>query len=580
MANFGSVTNLKNDSIDEKVTTNGNGENTGVRVNSTLQDIVDTLTGSPVVSTGVPDPLSVFASAAQGLLADSAVQPTDLEAVAFSGDYNDLSTLIAVDGVTIIGSGTLSNPLSATFGFGFQGAYDPTGTSLYPVDADTIGAVPITAGMYWVVSANGTINGNAVSSGDGVFALVNNAADNDDSNWTVFPSLYGGLPVVSVTGLDTDNTDPQNPIIQIATGAGISGDGTPGSPLTVTGSSVLTGNVAYVDIVNGDDLTGAVGNAGLPYATPLAAQSDATAGTTIVVMPGAYTSVDPLGKDGVNWYFMPGASFAFTGVGWTLPVTGPTQTFGVFGYGEFNAPAAQILSLSTPSNVTINCRTLAGLVSTVTNGDTVIDCDTITMQQGMGFSAGTHVITARTITPGSSVAGMTISGTARVTVNGTLTSTSSVETLNVNGAGAFFTLNGSVEAGSGSTMTYVFDMGGGNVVINGNVYHRGAGHAIRQASGSLSVNNGYIRTTTGSTNAIQRTTVFGNTWLANVSLQSTTDSIVATSAAFIRCAGVYSTTGLGPGVGVTISGSYHIYDNSITVGQVATANADGTWSWA
>jgi len=83
MANFGSVTNLKNDSIDEKVTTNGNGENTGVRVNSTLQDIVDTLTGSPVVSTGVPDPLSVFASAQQGLLADSAIQPTDLAAVAF-----------------------------------------------------------------------------------------------------------------------------------------------------------------------------------------------------------------------------------------------------------------------------------------------------------------------------------------------------------------------------------------------------------------------------------------------------------------------------------------------------------------
>jgi hypothetical protein len=578
MPNQGSIPALLAD-INTKVTTNGNGENTGARTNLCLQDIVDTLTQSPVVSDGTVNPLSVLASAAQGLLASTAVQPADLATVATTGNYGDLSTLIAVDGVTIIGSGTLSNPLSATFGFGFQGAYDPTGTSLYPVDADTIGAVPITAGMYWVVSTNGTINGNAVSSGDGVFALVNNAVDNDDANWTVFPSLYGGLPVVSVTGLDTDNTDPQNPIIQIATGAGISGDGTPGSPLTVTGSSVLTGNVAYVDIVNGDDLTGTVGNAGLPYATPLAAQSDATAGTTIVVMPGAYTSVDPLGKDGVNWYFMPGASFAFTGVGWTLPVTGPTQTFGVFGYGEFNAPAAQILSLSTPSSVTINCRTLAGLVSTVTNGDTVIDCDTITMQQGMGFSAGTHVITARTITPGSSVAGMTISGTARVTVNGTLTSTSSVETLNVNGAGAFFTLNGLLEAGSGSTMTYVFDMNGGNVVINGSLHHRGVGHAIRQSSGSLDIRDGFIRTTTSATNAIQRPTLFGSTKLTNVSLESVGSTISATTTTTIRCAGVFSNNG--PATpGVNLVGSYHQYGTGATVGQVATANADGTWSWA
>ncbi len=579
MPNQGSIPALLAD-INTKVTTNGNGENTGARTNSCLQDIVDTLTQTPVVSNGTANPLSVLASAAQGVLASTAVQPSDLATVATTGNYGDLSTLIAVDGVTIIGSGTLANPLSATFGFGFQGAYDPTATSLYPVDADTIGAVPITAGMYWVVSANGTVNGNAVSSGDGVFALVNNAADNDDANWTVFPSLYGGLPVVSVTGLDTDNTDPQNPIIQIATGAGISGDGTSGNPLTVTGSSILTGNVAYVDIVNGDDMTGAVGNAGLPYATPLAAQSDAPAGTTIVVLPGAYTSVDPLGKDGVNWYFMPGASLAFTGVGWTLPVTGPTQSFGVFGYGEFNAPSAQVLSLSTPSNVTISCRSIAGLVSTVTGGNTVINCETITMQQGMGFSAGTHLITATTITPGSTIAGLSVSGTARVTVNGILTSTSTVETLNVNGAGAFFTLNGSVEAGSGSTMTYVFDMGGGNVIINGNVYHRGLGHAIRQASGALSISNGYIRTTTGSTNAIQRTTSGGNTRLYNVSLESTTTSIVATTTAFIRCAGVYSNAGLGPGAGVTISGSYHIYDNSITAGQVATANADGTWSWS
>lgn len=47
-------------------------------------------------------------------------------------------------------------------------------------------------------------------------------------------SAYTGF-VQSVTGLDTDNTDPQNPIVQIAVdGVTITGDGTSGSPLVAT----------------------------------------------------------------------------------------------------------------------------------------------------------------------------------------------------------------------------------------------------------------------------------------------------------------------------------------------------------
>lgn len=74
MANLGSITALKTTSIDTSVTTNGAGQNTGARVNASLNDIVDTLTGSPVVSTGTPNAASIFASAAQGLLANSALQ--------------------------------------------------------------------------------------------------------------------------------------------------------------------------------------------------------------------------------------------------------------------------------------------------------------------------------------------------------------------------------------------------------------------------------------------------------------------------------------------------------------------------
>ena len=85
MANLGSVTDLKDDSIDTNVTTNGQRQNTGARVNTTLNDIVDTLTGGPVVSTGVANVNSVFASAAQGLLANSALQPDDVLPVALNG---------------------------------------------------------------------------------------------------------------------------------------------------------------------------------------------------------------------------------------------------------------------------------------------------------------------------------------------------------------------------------------------------------------------------------------------------------------------------------------------------------------
>lgn len=52
------------------------------------------------------------------------------------------------------------------------------------------------------------------------------------------------LGVQSVTGLDTDNTDPQNPVVQIAVdGSTITGDGTPGNPLVATGGGGGSGEV-------------------------------------------------------------------------------------------------------------------------------------------------------------------------------------------------------------------------------------------------------------------------------------------------------------------------------------------------
>jgi hypothetical protein len=47
----------------------------------------------------------------------------------------------------------------------------------------------------------------------------------------VSTSSGSGGGVESVTGLNTDNTDPLNPVIKISVGKGIKGEGTPSSPL-------------------------------------------------------------------------------------------------------------------------------------------------------------------------------------------------------------------------------------------------------------------------------------------------------------------------------------------------------------
>jgi len=66
---------------------------------------------------------------------------------------------------------------------------------------------------------------------------------------------YGGGVVDSVTGLNTDNADPANPIIQLSVGTGLSGTGIPADPLinaanvyeSVTGDSGTTTATGIAD---------------------------------------------------------------------------------------------------------------------------------------------------------------------------------------------------------------------------------------------------------------------------------------------------------------------------------------------
>ena len=135
----------------------------------------------------------------------------------------------------------------------------------------------------------------------------------------------GASGVQSVTGLDTDNTDPLNPVVQIAvdgitvTGDGksgtplsavfqspsvdgvtITGDGTLGNPLVAAGGgggAVNYSNVFFVDGINGNNGTGLQNDFTKPYLTlvttyvaAIATAPTATNRALVYVRRGEYTA--------------------------------------------------------------------------------------------------------------------------------------------------------------------------------------------------------------------------------------------------------------------------------------------------
>lgn len=70
--------------------------------------------------------------------------------------------------------------------------------------------------------------------------------------WACIEDLRNAPTVRTVTGLDTDNTDPSNPIVKIAVGTGISGLGTPASPIVNSGvTQIVAGTNVTISPVGG-----------------------------------------------------------------------------------------------------------------------------------------------------------------------------------------------------------------------------------------------------------------------------------------------------------------------------------------
>tara|TARA_R110000868_G_scaffold154729_1_gene380866 strand:- start:18199 stop:19827 length:1629 start_codon:yes stop_codon:yes gene_type:complete len=75
-----------------------------------------------------------------------------------------------------------------------NGNYDPTITSEYPTSGDTLSGGAVQKGDIWYISADGTMNGNAVLVGYSVRALVDNAGATTDASWSISNVGIGFVP--------------------------------------------------------------------------------------------------------------------------------------------------------------------------------------------------------------------------------------------------------------------------------------------------------------------------------------------------------------------------------------------------
>lgn len=109
------------------------------------------------------------------------------------------------------------------------------------------------------------------------------------------------------------------------------------------------------------------------YATLAAAKAAAASGDTIVVGPGAYSISASLAKDGVNWFFYPGASTTFADDVSTEGIWddgGTAMSFTVGGYGVFSRTTTDdFLEFKT-----VNCSHASSQIN--------VACDTINTQAG------------------------------------------------------------------------------------------------------------------------------------------------------------------------------------------------------
>lgn len=148
----------------------------------------------------------------------------------------------------------------------------------------------------------------------------------------------GSSGVQSVTGLNTNNADPLNPIVQISVdGVTITGAGTPGSPLVAVGSG--SGTVTSVSVVTGNGFAGTVATA---TTTPAITIQTTLGAGNIPVSNGTGFQAAPLtGTGNIVLATSPtitGATLTTSSVNGVTLTTGGSATTFLNGAGGYTTP--------------------------------------------------------------------------------------------------------------------------------------------------------------------------------------------------------------------------------------------------
>lgn len=396
--------------------------------------------------------------------------------------------------------------------------------------------------------------------------------------------------IVPGDGIDVDATDPVNPIVSAKVdGAtiGFNGSG------EIEINEIPVGNTLFVDAVNGNDSTAEPGNLAKPFLTMEAAKSASSAGDVIEVGPGTYAETTNIWKDGVSWYFRDNTVLSVTindgGVGGTCAIDGR---------GDFTSSGSQVVDLTGGSDLSIKCKRIGPLGFTelwcaVDGGSSVtIEADHIDGVASVSDGLVNH--TSITATGGASVTGGS-DGKAYIHVETSITN------------GYFYTVDPDGDhlievdcpnifadeiSSSGGTIRFMssvivaqyagFDSGLAEfincdiVTLNGiqlidYLSNSRSLRLIRSSVGSISDNGSSPIEVSGSN------PVFIHLEESVIVALGSNDSITSVNPITITTYGSAINNALGSGI--TSEGDLFYDQGGPSGGQVATANADGTWSW-
>lgn len=330
------------------------------------------------------------------------------------------------------------------------------------------------------------------------------------------------------------------------------------------------GNTVFVDAVAGDDDTGARGRADRPFATCEAARDAAVSGDTIEVRPGLYDEYN-LVKDGVNYYFHPGARIIYTGTpdpGEAQAIFGAQEaatvsSFGVYGNGHFEWAAGGVGYVmywqASNSVVRLYADSVASDGTDLLGMDTGVGCDIY-----MEAKKGTTANDAMYASPGGS--GTVIIRIDEVEAGAAL--------MIIEGSGGYVRL-----IFNNATCDRIGVITSNDVSIDGRyVLHSGTSAGLSMEGGTCKINQCVIEAEDEDAKSIDYLggdlTLYGCTLMSG----SAADSITADSARTVIAA-TACTTYRPIGANVTVRGNMQYDTGAAGVGKQPIAAADGTWSW-